>query len=301
LNFPSGTCFRVNKGYRMGLFSRKKSTEADQPRGRSRSSVSSETLASEMRNRARRRLIGALVLVVAAVVIVPMLLNTTPTQNPGTPTVVVPSVPPVPAPSVAAAPDNASSGKVASGGTAASGEAPNNTPLPVPDSSPDNVVAGAPAAATGQTTESRPSQDVKPEESRPKAAEKAERKEFEHKESQHKESERKAATRPVTRTDDGSVAIALLQGRQPPKNTASTQQGNFVLQIAAYTAEKDAIARRAKLLAAGVTDAYIETAVSGGKTTYRLRVGPFQTRDAAQAAQTRLRALGYENGFISSK
>ncbi|TAM10963.1 MAG: SPOR domain-containing protein, partial [Pusillimonas sp.] len=65
--------------------------------------------------------------------------------------------------------------------------------------------------------------------------------------------------------------------------------------------EKDALARRAKLLAAGVTDAYIESAVSGGKPTYRLRVGPFQTRDAAQAAQTRLRALGYENGFISSK
>lgn len=290
----------------MGLFSRKKSTEADQPRGRSRSSVSSETLAGEMRSRARRRLIGALVLVVAAVIIVPMLLNTTPTQNPSTPTVVVPSVPPVPAPSVAAAPDNASSGKVVSGGTAASGEAPNNTPLPVPDSSPDNVIAGAPAAATGETTESRPSQDVKPEESKPKVAEKSERKESErkgseHKESERKESEHKAATKPVTRTDDGSVAIALLQGRQPPRNTASTQQGNFVLQIAAYTTEKDAIARRAKLLAAGVTDAYIETAVSGGKPTYRLRVGPFQTRDAAQAAQTRLRALGYENGFISSK
>lgn len=290
----------------MGLFSRKKSTEADQPRGRSRSSVSSETLAGEMRSRARRRLIGALVLVVAAVIIVPMLLNTTPTQNPSTPTVVVPSVPPVPAPSVAAAPDNASSGKVASGGTSASGEAPNNTPLPVPDSSPDNVIAGAPVAATGETTESRSSQDVKPEESKPKVAEKSERKESErkgseHKESERKESEHKAATKPVTRTDDGSVAIALLQGRQPPRNTASTQQGNFVLQIAAYTTEKDAIARRAKLLAAGVTDAYIETAVSGGKPTYRLRVGPFQTRDAAQAAQTRLRALGYENGFISSK
>jgi DedD protein len=59
--------------------------------------------------------------------------------------------------------------------------------------------------------------------------------------------------------------------------------------------------RRDRLVAAGVTNAYIETATSSGKATYRLRVGPFPTREAAQAAQARLRALGYDNGFISTK
>jgi DedD protein len=59
--------------------------------------------------------------------------------------------------------------------------------------------------------------------------------------------------------------------------------------------------RRDKLVAAGVTNTYVEQASSGGKATYRLRVGPFPTRDAAQAAQARLRALGYDNGFISTQ
>jgi DedD protein len=103
------------------------------------------------------------------------------------------------------------------------------------------------------------------------------------------------------RTDDGSVAIALLEGRTPSQPAKAASKGNFTLQIAAYTSDKDAQTRRERLVAAGVTNAYVENAVSGGKTTYRLRVGPFPSREAAQAAQARLRALGYDNGFISTK
>ena len=43
-------------------------------------------------------------------------------------------------------------------------------------------------------------------------------------------------------------------------------------------------------------------AQASGKTTYRLRVGPFSTREAAQAAQARIRALGdYKDAFITAK
>src|SRR3546814_622305 len=104
-------------------------------------------------------------------------------------------------------------------------------------------------------------------------------------------------------TDDGSVAIALLEGRSPATASPAPapSKGNFILQIAAYTTEQDANVRRDRLVSAGVTNTYVEKANSGGKPTYRLRVGPFPTRDAAQAAQARLRALGYDNGFISTK
>src|SRR5699024_1362605 len=106
-----------------------------------------------------------------------------------------------------------------------------------------------------------------------------------------------------SRTDDGSVAIALLEGRSPSASDdkPAADTGNFVLQIAAYTSSDDANSRRDKRQAEGVSNAFVEEANPGGKSTWRLRVGPFPTREAAQAAQTRLRALGYENSFISSK
>lgn len=114
-------------------------------------------------------------------------------------------------------------------------------------------------------------------------------------------------SRDSQRTDDGAVALALLEGRnvqsnrpQPrPASTPAAQQGRFVLQVAAYTTEASAAARRNELHAAGITNAYVEPITAGGKRQFRLRVGPFPSRDAAQAAQARLRTLGYDNGFIA--
>ncbi|MDM9557849.1 SPOR domain-containing protein, partial [Bordetella petrii] len=108
------------------------------------------------------------------------------------------------------------------------------------------------------------------------------------------------------RDDDGARALALLEGRAPsqPAPTAkpqATAKGNFVLQIASYSSQSDAQARRSKLHQAGITNAFVEQASVGGKQQYRLRVGPFPSRDAAQAAQARLRTLGYDNGFIASQ
>ena len=50
-----------------------------------------------------------------------------------------------------------------------------------------------------------------------------------------------------------------------------------------------------------MTNAFVEQANIGGKQQYRLRVGPFPSREAAQAAQARLRTLGYDNGFIAAQ
>lgn len=110
---------------------------------------------------------------------------------------------------------------------------------------------------------------------------------------------------PVARTDDGSVAMALLEGRKPPvaapAKAAPGAAGNYVLQIAAYSSQADAQLRYNKLRQSGISNAYLEPYTSGGKSQYRLRVGPFPSREAAQAAQARLRALGYDNGFIAAK
>jgi DedD protein len=272
----------------MGLFSRKEPASGTGRRAASRSSLSSEAQANELRGRARRRLIGALALVLAAVIIVPMLFDT-PVPEEGqvaTPVVVPAIVPPE-----------------TSGGVALAPTAP-DAPAPVPATpeaplQPVDPAAGAVAPSTPTPAVSEPAPAPAPQQSAapqtPTAAEPA---------PVEKAEPKPKPKAPADRTDDGSVAIALLEGRSPSSPAPAAPvaaKGSFILQIAAYTNDKDAEVRRDRLVSAGVTNAYVENAVSGGKTTYRLRVGPFPTRDAAQAAQARLRALGYDNGFISTK
>lgn len=285
----------------MGLFSRNESAPGSGRRSGSRSSVSGEAQARELRGRARRRLIGALALVIAAVIVVPMLLDTEPAPDQNKAPLVVPAItPPAPestAPVTAEPPDTDA-----------------QTPLPTPGNAlpdPDAVGDAAEPPAQAPSSQTRPQPEAAPSarpETRPapqaksRTAEKSEAK-TETRAEAKVEAKSESKSGHVKRTDDGSAALALLEGRQPrqaPPEKKSAQ-GNYTLQIAAYSADKDAQVRRDRLVAAGVTNAYIETATSGGKATYRLRVGPFPTREAAQAAQARLRALGYDNGFISTK
>lgn len=263
----------------MGFFSRKESATGSG--SRSRSAMSSEAQAADLRARARRRLIGALALVLAAVIVVPALFDDPALSDmQAEPLIVVPM--PVPG-----TPNPDATGVVASITPDAIAATPNNnlteaSPVPVDtvindvnDLPPmDNavVVADTPPESKADT------KPVAPNETKP-------------------------VTKPASeRTDDGSVAIALLEGRTlgKPVNKAPVH-GNFTLQIAAYTTDHDAQSRREKLITAGVTNAYVENATVNDKNTYRLRVGPFPSREAAQAAQARLRALGYDNSFISAK
>ncbi len=276
----------------MGLFSRNESAAAETGRRPvSRSSQSSEAQASDLRGRARRRLIGALALVLAAVIIVPMLFDSSapPDQVASTP-VVVPAIvpPPPPEANVALAPTEPGPGDANGAPPASEAPASGGAAGDVAGALPDAVTPAQPSPqASTQPPASEPAAGAKP-----KPVDKpADKPAVKH--------EPKPS---ANRSDDGSVAIALLEGRSPGKKAAApAAKGEFILQIAAYTSDKDAQTRRDRLVSSGVTNTYVENAVSNGKTTYRLRVGPFPTREAAQAAQARLRALGYDNGFISTK
>lgn len=279
----------------MGFFSK----GSDSSTGRRTSVRPAEAQANEMRVRARRRLVGALALVVAAVIVVPMLIDTDPPPGGPVSPIVVPAVMPPPDQALVDLANGAQGGKPGAitieqlpepeapqeGATATAGSA----------GAASSVTASASGASTSTGTASTASGASTPagtSSSAPAAAP-----------TQPAEPAKTPPARPDSRTDDGAVALALLEGRKPAAAASSTpsQSGQFVLQIAAYTTEQDAIARRNKLFEAGVTNAFVQSATAGGKPTFRLRVGPFPSREAAQAAQTRLRALGYDNGFISSK
>ena len=250
----------------MGLFSRKDSAAPRKPPGKVRPSVSSEAQAADLRVRARRRLAGAVALVLAAVVILPMLLDSEPAP--------VSSKIPIKIPDRNAPFQPNLSDPVASSSTSA------------PATSPPTKTEGIPRVdPTVAPTKTDPPK-VETAKSMPNSA-------------------------PINRSDDGARALALLEGRptaessSPPGSVTTPKaptRGNFVVQAVSLDASADAQAQKNKLLAAGVGNAFVDGPVDvGGKARYRVRVGPFPSREAAQAAQTRLRTLGYDGAFIATQ
>ena len=262
-------------------------------------SAGTEAQLRELRVKARRRLIGALALVLAAFIIVPWLFDEPVPDDAHAPIVVpapVAGLPPV-ADHPATQPDTASGTAADTHPAAAAPAEP--APAPAPAQPPAAISAPEPAAAPTQPARAAP------EPAREKTATEPAKAAEPSKATDRSGAEKPAASRPpADRTDDGSVALALLAGKAPSPARAESRPaagGRYYLQVAAYTTEQDAQARRDRLRQAGVTDAYVERGQSNGRTVYRLRVGPFGSHEAAQAAQTRLRALGYQNGLISGK
>jgi DedD protein len=60
--------------------------------------------------------------------------------------------------------------------------------------------------------------------------------------------------------------------------------------------------QRNVLISVGLNNTFVDGPVNvNGRPKYRVRVGPFQSREAAQAAQTRLRTQGYGGAFITTQ
>lgn len=263
----------------MGLFSRKDSASARKPAVKPRPSVTSEAQAAEMRVRARRRLAGAVALVLIAVIVLPMLLDSEPTP-------VAKNIP-------IRTPDRqAPFGPNAPEAPAAA------EPTTVAEAAPSAQSTPTPVAAAGS---SDPKLDPKldPKRNDPPV---------------RVEPPKAAAPALSARSADGERALALLEGRpaRPAGSTPTPAQnatprpppaaGNFVVQAMSLDSADDAQRQRGKLLASGVSNAFVDGPVNvNGNPKYRVRIGPFPSREAAQAAQTRLRTLGYSGAFIASQ
>ncbi len=259
----------------MGLFSRKDSAPSRKPIGKPRPSVTSEAQAADLRIKARRRLAGAVALILAAVVVLPMLLDSEPApvasnipiripdrQTPFQPNLTEPTTP------AASAETVSTLGQV----TAPSETTPasaNALPLTKPDA------ASKPAITPSQDA-SRPATTSPP-----------------------------AAPTAQQRRDDAARALALLEGRSPVASAPSPKppvRGSFVVQAMSLDSSAEAQKQRNVLVSAGLNNAFVDGPVDvNGRSKYRVRVGPFQSREAAQAAQTRLRTQGYGGAFIATQ
>lgn len=269
----------------MGLFSRKDSAPSRKPVGKPRPSVTSEAQAAELRIKARRRLAGAVALILAAVVVLPMLLDSEPAPVASNIPIRIPDRQAPFQPNLSG-PDGANAPATA-GNVAPSNVSPNTAnnnvvaPNPVkPEANvkPDSVNAADATKVAPPVKPTTPPTAVSPPSVAPNAQQ---------------------------RRDESARALALLEGRSPVASAPSPQapvRGNFVVQAMSLDSSAEAQKQRNVLIAAGLNNAFVDGPVDvNGRPKYRVRVGPFQSREAAQAAQTRLRTQGYGGAFITTQ
>ena len=254
----------------------------------------------ELRRRARRRLVGAVVLALGVAVVVPMLLETE--QKPLGEDVAV-KIPPIDdgkfvnrlaenrakdaakSPSKPAAKDEARDSTPAD--SAATERAPKydtrlpETPLSVPapaaatpqksptDTSPTAPIAAAPSTSAGDKA---PAMAQKPADAKSATPERA---------------PAQAPKPPAASASPASVE---------PKAVAP--HDGFAVQLAAFADDKGANALAGRLKRAGYT-AYTEPLKTSKGTLWRVRVGPYPSRDAALAARDKLKTEG-QSGIVAA-
>ncbi|NPT39890.1 SPOR domain-containing protein [Paraburkholderia sp. 1N] len=246
------------------------------------------------KQRARRRLVGAIALVVAAVVILPMVLDSHP--KPVTDDISI-DIPSRPAPKVAktdedtqagVAPDN----PVPDAALAASGLAPTTAATQgqsgavkqqsaVTSAAPAAKPAVKPQAPAAVAANTAPAAPVAQAPAKPVKA----------------PATQSAANVPAPSEDSANTAAA---GADANSGTPASPPGSrFAVQLGAFANDANARNWAAKLKAAGVP-AYTEhRKQADGSTLTLLRAGPFADRAAATAAIAKVREAGLTSGANS--
>jgi DedD protein len=234
--------------------------------------------ATQLRIRARRRLIGAAALLLAVAIVVPMVLDDTtrpvadnvPIDIPSEKTPFTPrlSLPPVPEPGNVplAPPPDAAEPK-----DDAAGKAPDASKPPAKESKPKAASADKPAEKPADKPGDRTVADVAAQGAR-------------------KPDSAVAAT-------DGQRARDILEGRTA-RPVAAAKPARYALQAAAPREEAAALELAERLKKAGYAS-YVEPVEAKDGTRYRVRVGPFASRDEAERVRARLRALDVNASVVA--
>lgn len=252
----------------------------------------------ELRRRARRRLIGAVVLALAAAVVVPMLLESDPKPLGEDVSVKIP------------AQDNAKfvnrlSDKGAKTGAteAAAKSEPVKAPggvenAAIPDPAPPPGSAATPPASSALPPVSAPAATQVPA---PKSSiARAEQKVL------------GAPAKPAATAAPASTAVAVPSVASAPVGSAATSapveaakdatsdtaKDGFSVQLAAFADDKGANALANKLKRAAYP-AYTEPLATSKGTLWRVRVGPYPSRDAAIEIRDKLKGEGH-SGIVSA-
>jgi len=268
-----------------------------------RSRMAQAESVDDMRRRARHRLIGAAVLVVLGVIGFPILFDTQPRPIPVDVPIEIPDrnqVAPLMVPGTqtqsepAAAPTAPASPVVADGALGDGEELVLNEPAPLAIPKPPEPPRLAPEPAATPAPAPKPEVKAEPKlEPKPKVEPKPE-----VKPEPKPEPKPKAEAKPAV--SDAERARALLEGRAPtpaaavtaaPVKAEANKQGRFIVQVGAFADVAKANEVRSKLERAGLKTYTQAVDTKDGKRT-RVRVGPFDQRDDADKAASRIKGLG---------
>ncbi|PUE11191.1 SPOR domain-containing protein [Limnohabitans sp. T6-5] len=242
-----------------------------------------------VRRRARHRLMGAVVLVLVAVVGFPLLFDTQPRPVAVDTPIVIPdrqtaspltSPQAVPAPQAPAKPLLAASGAVPA---QASLDPREEVVLPVPE--PAAVMSPSAKALAPKTAAAPETSVEKAKDTSPKPEVKAA--------APAKSEKPVAPATPAKPKDDGSKAHALLEGKP-----AKAVPERVVIQVGAFSDADKVHEVRRKLEQSGFKTYTQVVDGKEGKKTTRVRVGPFDNRDEAEKAAARIRKLDFAPSIL---
>lgn len=269
----------------MGLFSflkRDDAAAAAAPK-KSAKSGAKATAADDvqvLRVRARRRLIGAAVLVAAGVVGFPLIFETQPRPIPVDLPIEIPRKETAPPLTV-----------------------PTREPLAQAPAAPVVPAASAETPAEPKLVEKpvdKPAEtraEVRTDKPADKPVEKPVEKVLEkpHDKPAPKPAEKPSIDKPARpAAQDGARAQALLEGKDPAAATAS----RFIVQVGAYGENKTAQDVRARIEKLGLKT-YAQAVDTADGRRVRVRLGPFASRDEAERAAAKLKSAGLPGAILT--
>lgn len=227
----------------------------------------------ELRRRARRRLIGAIVLALAAAVLVPMLLESDPKPLGEDVSVKIPPI---------------DDGKFVS----RVGDKGKAEPAPA---APAKAEPKAEAKSEARPEAATPA--AQPDGAAAKTLANAEQRVLAPPAKSAATPPRSASTN-VASAPPARVPEVPKPAETPPKASEADKTGSYSVQLAAFIDDKGANSLAGKLKKSGYP-AYTEPYETSRGTLWRVRVGPYASRDAAEGVRAKLKAEG-QNGIIAA-
>jgi DedD protein len=228
---------------------------------------------SQLKRRARRRLVGSIALVTVVAVVLPWVMETEPRNGEQPIAIQIPSpesskFDPKPTPAPAALPEQA---PAAPSGAVSGGQPEQQKVIEAPTDealrAEQDKVLSPPVKPSA--TKSAPAKDKGPE---------------------------MRAAEPAKKTTDKAEDSA---DRKAPPKTAAADGKAYVVQVAALIDADKAIEIQKALAAKGLK-AYTEKVKTVNGEVTRVRVGPFNGRDAAEKERARMKSLGFD-GNVAPK